>query len=264
MHVRSNRSTSLAVALCLVLAAPAAFAADPGCTDGSGSVIMPVSGADQGAEAGKGQAACPAVVVSGNGGGVQYDDGSHGTITLDGADGTQIKNVAAGTDPSDAVNVAQLEQTGRQLQAGIQKVQEGLMDYADAGDTATLAASKSYTDTQSTAAVNTAKAYTDQKFAAWNDSFTQYQQQVDLRFNQTDRRISQMGALSTAMTQMTANAANGSGSKGRLAIGVGAQGSEQAVSIGYGKRIGTRASFTLGAAFGGGERSAGAGFGFDL
>ena len=52
--------------------------------------------------------------------------------------------------------------------------------------------------------------------------------------------------------------------KGRIAIGVGAQGSEGAVSIGYGKRIGDRASFSFGASFSSGESSAGAGFGFDL
>ncbi|WP_444813103.1 YadA family autotransporter adhesin [Variovorax saccharolyticus] len=40
---------------------------------------------------------------------VAYDAGSSkGSITLGGANGTQIKNVAAGTDDSDAVNVSQL------------------------------------------------------------------------------------------------------------------------------------------------------------
>ena len=52
--------------------------------------------------------------------------------------------------------------------------------------------------------------------------------------------------------------------KGRIAVGVGAQGGQGALSIGYGKRIGDRASFSLGASFASGESSAGAGFGFDL
>ena len=43
-----------------------------------------------------------------------------------------------------------------------------------------------------------------------------------------------------------------------------AQGGQGAVSIGYGKRIGDRASFSLGASFGSGESSVGGGFGFDL
>ena len=39
---------------------------------------------------------------------VQYDDASHGIVTLGGAGGTKITNVADGTDPNDAVNVSQL------------------------------------------------------------------------------------------------------------------------------------------------------------
>ncbi|MFO1474635.1 MAG: hypothetical protein U1F20_09050 [Lysobacterales bacterium] len=171
--------------------------------------------------------------TGGNALAVTYDDAGHASITLAGADGdggnegTQVKNVADGTDPMDAVNKRQM----------------------DAGDATTLAS---------------ANAYTDQQFAAWNDSFTQYQQGVERRFAQTDRRIDQVGAMSSAMTHMAVNAANGSGAKGRIAIGVGLQGGEGAVSIGYGKRVGTRGSFTLGAAFGDGENSVGAGFGLDL
>ena len=136
--------------------------------------------------------------------------------------------------------------------------------HADMGDAATLTASKTYTDTTATQTLSSAKSYTDQKFAAWNDTFTQYQQQVDRRFAQTDRRIDQIGAMGSAMTQMSVNAANGNGAKGRIAIGIGTQGSQGAVSIGYGKRLGDRGSFSLGASFSSGESSAGAGFGFDL
>ena len=132
------------------------------------------------------------------------------------------------------------------------------------GDAATLTASKTYTDSTATQTLASAKSYTDNKFAAWTDTFTQYQQQVDKRFVQTDRRIDQIGAMGSAMTHMAVNAANGSSNKGRIAIGVGTQGSQGAVSIGYGKRIGDRASFSLGASFSSGESSAGAGFGFDL
>ena len=136
--------------------------------------------------------------------------------------------------------------------------------HADSGDAATLTVSKSYSDTTATQTLTSARSYTDSKFAAWNDSFTQYQQGVERRFAQTDRRIDPVGAMSSAMTHMAVNAANGSGAKGRIAIGVGLQGGEGAVSIGYGKRVGTRGSFTLGAAFGDGENSVGAGFGLDL
>ena len=112
--------------------------------------------------------------------------------------------------------------------------------------------------------MTSAKSYTDAKFVAWNDTFTQYQQQVDKRFAQTDKRIDRIGAMGNAMTHMAVNAANGTSEKGRIAIGIGTQGSQGAVSIGYGKRIGDRASFSLGASFSSGEASAGAGFGFDL
>lgn len=66
------------------------------------------------------------------------------------------------------------------------------------------------------------------------------------------------------MTQMAVNAAIGAGARGRIAVGVGAQGGQGAVSMGYGKRLGDRGSFSIGASFASGESSAGAGFGFDL
>ncbi|MGY1410828.1 MULTISPECIES: YadA-like family protein [unclassified Luteimonas] len=47
-------------------------------------------------------------------------------------------------------------------------------------------------------------------------------------------------------------------------MGAGFNGGEQALSIGYGKRIGQRASFPVGGAFSGGERSGGIGLGIDL
>ncbi|KQZ77672.1 hypothetical protein ASD55_07335 [Rhodanobacter sp. Root561] len=160
-----------------------------------------------------------------------YDDAGKATATLGGTDGTQMKNVTDGADPMDAVNKRQM----------------------DAGDAATAAQT-----------LNSSKSYTDSRFATWNDSFTQYQQQVGRRFAQTDKRISQVGAMGTAMTQMAVNASNGSGPNGRIAIGMGAQGGQGAVSIGYGKRVGDHGSFSLGASFSRGESSAGAGFGFDL
>ncbi|MFL9999214.1 YadA-like family protein [Paraburkholderia sediminicola] len=41
---------------------------------------------------------------------VQYDDSTHSSITLGGSDGTTIRNVAAGTNGTDAVNVNQLNE----------------------------------------------------------------------------------------------------------------------------------------------------------
>ncbi|MFH7391200.1 YadA-like family protein, partial [Pseudomonas syringae group genomosp. 7] len=79
-----------------------------------------------------------------------------------------------------------------------------------------------------------------------------------------DQRIDRMGAMSSAMLNMAINAAGSQSPRGRIAVGAGFQGGEQALSIGYGKRIGERASFSLGGAFSNGERSAGMGFGVDL
>lgn len=181
------------------------------------------------------------------------------------------KYFEAGKDYADAGDAATLaaandyaDNGDRQVLAAAKKYYEAGKDYADAGDTKTLAASKSYTDDKSAQTLTSAKAYTDQKLAAWNDSFTQLQQQMDRRFARTDRRIDRVGAMGTAMTQMAVNAAIGHSQNGRIAVGIGGQGSQGAVSIGYGKRIGDRASFSFGASFSGSESSAGAGFGFDL
>ena len=164
----------------------------------------------------------------------------------------------------DAGDAATLEAAEQYADAGDAATLASANAHADAGDAATLTSSKTYTDSKSSQALASANAYTDSKFAAWNDTFTKYQQQVDRRFAQTDMRIDQIGAMGSAMTHMAVNAANGNSPKGRIAIGVGAQGSQGAVSIGYGKRVGDRGSFSLGASFAGGESSAGAGFGFDL
>jgi hypothetical protein len=164
----------------------------------------------------------------------------------------------------DAGDDATLQAANAYADAGDAATLDAANAHADAGDAATLAESKSYADTASAQTLQSANAYTDSKFAAWNDQFVQFQNQVDKRFAQTDRRIDRIGAMGSAMTHMAVNAANGSSVKGRFAVGVGAQGNQGAVSIGYGKRVGTRGSFTVGGSYSGGETSAGAGFGFDL
>lgn len=133
--------------------------------------------------------------------------------------------------------------------------------HADAGDAATLTASKSYTDTKTTAAITTANAYTDSKFAAWNDSFSQYQQQVDLRFAQTDRRIDRIGAMSGAMSAAAVNTAGLPG-RNRVGVGVGMQNGRGALAVQYQHLVRSNASVSLGAATSGGDHSISAGAGF--
>ena len=180
------------------------------------------------------------------------------------ADAGDAATLDAANAHADAGDAATLDAAQQYADLGDAATLASANAHADAGDAATLTTSKAYTDSTATQTLNSAKSYTDARLAAWNDTFTQYQQQVDRRFAQTDKRIDQIGAMGSAMTHMAVNATNGNSSKGRIAIGVGTQGSQGAVSIGYGKRIGDRGSFSLGASFSSGESSVGGGFGFDL
>ncbi|TDK20619.1 cell surface protein, partial [Luteimonas aestuarii] len=136
----------------------------------------------------------------------------------------QVTNVAAGTQATDAVNVAQLESTATQ-------------------------------------AVATANAYTDQRFNAWSDSFGAYQQQLEQRFTDQDRRIDRQGAMGAAMLNMATSAA-GIRTQNRVGVGIGFQGGESALSVGYQRAISDRATVTFGGAFSGDEKSVGVGAGF--
>ncbi|WP_187775752.1 hypothetical protein [Luteimonas suaedae] len=179
---------------------------------------------------------------AGSGGGIDYDDDGKSTLTLEGEGGTRVRNVADGTAATDAVNKRQM----------------------DAGDAATLDSARDYTDVASTRTLSSAKAYTDQRFTALNDDFLRLEQNVGRRLDQQDRRIDKIGAMSTAMMSMSINAANSRSPRGRIAVGAGWQGGESALSVGYSKAIGNRASFSLGGAFTNDESSAGIGFGLDL
>ncbi|QNN47997.1 YadA-like family protein [Thermomonas brevis] len=130
-----------------------------------------------------------------------------------------------------------------------------------AGDAATLASSKTYTDTRSAQTLASANAYTDSKFAAWNDTFTQYQQQVDHRFAQTDKRIDQVGAMGSAMAAAAINTAGLPG-QNRVGVGVGAQNGRTAVAIGYQRLVRPNVSVSLTGAFSGNDHAVSAGTGF--
>lgn len=80
----------------------------------------------------------------------------------------------------------------------------------------------------------------------------------------SDARINRTGALASALAGMSANAAAAASPRGRFAIGAGFQNGKQALSVGYGRRMGERSSFTLGGAFSGSDRAANVGFGVDL
>ncbi|RBB28294.1 adhesin, partial [Xanthomonas oryzae pv. oryzae] len=139
----------------------------------------------------------------------------------------QITNVAAGRSDTDAANLAQVS----------------------AGDARTL---------------SSATRYTDSRVSALSDSFSQLHDDSMRRFQNMDRRIDRLGAMSAAMLNMAINAAGTQSERGRISVGAGFQSSEHALSIGYARKIGERASFSLGGAFSGNDSSAGLGFGVDL
>jgi autotransporter adhesin len=162
------------------------------------------------------------------------------TVSVGAAGGERrITNVAAGTGATDAANVGQVQ----------------------AGDAATLTASKSYADTRADTAVATARTYTDSRFAAWSDSFTQFQEDVGQRFARTDARIDRLGAMNGALSAAAINTAGLPG-QNRVGVGIGAQGGRTALAVSYQRLVAPNASVSLGGAFSGGERSVSAGAGF--
>ena len=85
---------------------------------------------------------------------------------------------------------------------------------------------------------------------------------MNKRFDETDERIDQMGAMNAAMLNMATSAA-GVHQTNRVGVGVGFERRRsQALSIGYQRAIGEKMTVTLGGAFSDDEASAGAGVGF--
>src|SRR5690606_1271506 len=133
--------------------------------------------------------------------------------------------------------------------------------YADAGATRTLNSANAYTDTTATQTLNSANAYTDQRFTVLNDDFNTLRAQVDHRFYEVDKRFDQMGAMSAAMLNMATSAA-GVRTQNGIGVGVGYQGGESALTVGYQRAISDRATMTIGGAFSGDDTSVGSGVGF--
>ncbi|WP_082563422.1 YadA-like family protein [Pseudoxanthomonas sp. Root65] len=159
-----------------------------------------------------------------------YDNDTLDQLTLQGASGTRVGNVADGAQATDATNLRQVQ----------------------SGDAQTLSQANAYTDTRFA------------EITGMTEDFSVFRSEIDTRIQGQDQRISRNGAMNAAMSQMAINASGTRSPRGRLAAGAGFQDGEKALSIGYAKPIGERASFSLGGAFSGSERSAGVGFGMDL
>jgi autotransporter adhesin len=97
-----------------------------------------------------------------------------------------------------------------------------------------------------------------------SDEFTTLRDDLGYRLGKQDERIDRQGAMSSAMMNMSINAANARSPRGRVAVGAGWQNGESALSVGYSKAIGERASMSIGGAFSSDDTSAGVGFGIDL
>ncbi|HEX5306461.1 MAG TPA: YadA C-terminal domain-containing protein, partial [Dyella sp.] len=149
----------------------------------------------------------------------------------------QLANVKAGTAPTDAANVSQVDEALATAKT-----------YSDAGDVQTLSA---------------AKAYADQKFlgaGVTQDDFNSFRNQVDDQFRAVDRRLDQVGAMGTAMAQM-AFSTQGINQPNRLGVGIGGYGDRTALAVGYSRQVGSNASVTFGGAVSGNQSSAGVGVG---
>ncbi|MET0582870.1 MAG: YadA-like family protein, partial [Pseudoxanthomonas sp.] len=173
---------------------------------------------------------------------VVYDADDQTTLTLGGANGTRVSNVADGVVASDAANLGQVQ----------------------SGDADTLASANVYTDNTATETLSAANTYTDQRFAELTgmaDSFESFRDQTDRRFRQQDRRIDKLSAMSGAYAGMAMNT-SGLAGRNRIGVGVGGQGGEQALAVGYQRAIGNRASVSIAGAFSGDEKSVSAGAGF--
>lgn len=173
---------------------------------------------------------------------ISYDGDAQGQVTLAGADGTRISNLADGAAPTDAANVGQV----------------------DRGDAATLASSRTYTDSSATRTLNSANAYTDARFTTLDDQFKSLSRDIEGRLTKQDERIDRMGAMSAAMMGMAMNAGNARTPRGRISMGAGWQNGESALAVGYSKQVGDRVSLSIGGAFNDGDQSATVGMGVDL
>jgi hypothetical protein len=121
-----------------------------------------------------------------------------------------------------------------------------------------------YAQSQNSQTLSAANAYTNQALASYvtTDAFNQFQQQVNIQFQEQDKRIDTLGAMGAAATQMAINTAGLSGDN-RVGLGLGTYGGRQAASIGYQHMFSNqKASISAGVSSGGGETSGGVGVGF--
>jgi hypothetical protein len=137
-------------------------------------------------------------------------------------------------------------------------------DYVDQQTQEALRSANTYAQSLNTQTLNAANAYTDAALADYvtTDAFNQFQNQVNLRFHEQDKRIDTLGAMSAAATQMAINTAGLSGDN-RVGVGLGTYAGRQAAALGYQHMFSNqKASISAGVSAANGETSGGVGFGF--
>ena len=165
-----------------------------------------------------------------------------------GATASADNSVALGQDSvADRANTVSVGSVGNERQ----------VTNVAAGTQATDAVNKGQLDS----GVASANSYTDTRFSTLSDSFDVFKGEVDGRLRHMDRRIDRQGAMSSAMLNMATSAA-GIRTQNRVGVGVGFQGGESALSLGYQRAISGRATVTFGGAFSGDDSSVGVGAGF--
>lgn len=175
-------------------------------------------------------------VTSGNGVSITSASGSNVSLTTGGLNngGNVISNVAAGTAPTDAANVSQVQ----------------------AAETSAVSTSETYTDSQVSSVKSWAQSYTDQQAA---EAVRQANAYTDAKFRQLDDRFSRVTAVGSAATAMAANF-RGDDS---LAAGAGWAGGHSALAVGYRHVMaGGHVSVSFHGAISGSERTLGAGIGY--
>lgn len=181
--------------------------------------------------------------------------GAHSTVTAD--SGTAVGQGASAT-ASGAVALGQGSTADRANTVSVGSAgSERQVTNVAAGTAATDAVNKGQLDR----GIASANGYTDARVNALSDRFNALNLEMDDRFHRQDERIDRQGAMGAAMTNMAVSAA-GIRTPNRMGIGVGFQGGESALSVGYQRAISDRATLTVGGAFSSDDSAIGLGAGF--
>jgi autotransporter adhesin len=149
----------------------------------------------------------------------------------------RVVNVAAGSAPTDAANVSQVDQALATAKS-----------YADNGDQQTLSKANAYTDSKLGSSVTRA-------------DFDALRTHVDDQFHQVNQRLDRVGAMGTALSQMSMNT-SGLAGENRVGMGAGNYSGQSAIALGYQRAFhGNRASVSIGASSSGSESTVGVGAG---